>query len=184
MKKMLLTAVVALVTLSASAQVYLGGEVGLWRNPDANTTQFNLRPDVGYKLSNKWALGIALQYNHTYVEGLKANSMGVNPYVRYTVAKFGPVNVFLDGGFEFNSIKWENRDSANEWGIGIKPGIAVNLTEKLSFVTHLGFLGYNDTDEGEFIGDEGAGGFYGISNDNGFGFRFDNYCGFGLYYNF
>ena len=184
MKKMLLTAVVALVTLSASAQVYLGGEVGLWRNPDANTTQFNLRPDVGYKLSDKWALGIAVQYNHTYVRGEKANSMGVNPYARYTAAKFGPVSVFLDGGFEFNSVKWKDRDSYNEWGIGIKPGLAVNLTDKLSFVTHLGFLGYNDTDEGDYVDDFGAGAFWGIDENHGFGFRFSNAIRFGLYYNF
>lgn len=181
---MLLTAVVALVTLSASAQVYLGGEVGLWRNPDANKTQFNLRPDVGYTLSDNWALGVALQYNYTYVHGAKINSMGVNPYVRYNVAKFGPVNVFLDGGFEFNSVKVKGADSANEWGVGIKPGLAVNLTDKLSFVTHLGFLGYNDMDEGEFVGDHGAGGFWGIDDEHGFGFHFSKYCVFGLYYNF
>ena len=38
MKKFLFSLVAAVITLTASAQVYVGGEVGLWRNWDANHT--------------------------------------------------------------------------------------------------------------------------------------------------
>lgn len=37
MKKVFLTVALAAASLAASAQVYVGGEVGFWRNTDANT---------------------------------------------------------------------------------------------------------------------------------------------------
>ncbi|MBP3227876.1 MAG: outer membrane beta-barrel protein [Bacteroidaceae bacterium] len=173
MKKMLLTAVVALMTLSANAQVFLGGEVGAWRNPTQNETQFSIQPEVGYVLSDKWALGVAVGYEYNYLDGTKVNSVGVNPYARYTFAKFGPVSVFADGGFEFATQKVKGYDAATVWGVGIKPGVAVNLTEKLSFVSHIGFLGYRDSND------------YAIHSNDGFGFNLDgNELTFGLYYNF
>ncbi|MCI6643834.1 MAG: outer membrane beta-barrel protein [Alloprevotella sp.] len=185
MKKLFLTLLVAVSALSASAQVYLGGEVGLWRNSDAKTTNFTIKPEIGYGLNDKWALGLVLGYQHDYksVEllGLKAtnkvNSFIVNPYARYTAAQFGPVSVFLDGGFGFATSKASGADdSVNSWQVGIKPGVAVNLTKRLSFVTHVGFLGYQDGGKGTT---ENAFG------ENGFGFNLSgNNLTFGLYYNF
>ncbi len=175
MKKILLTLTLAVASLAASAQVYLGGEVGFWRDYQDNQTTFSLAPEVGYNLSDKWALGIALGYQHVYTEGTKINAFTVNPYARWTYASFGPVNLFLDGGFDFGTYKVKDGgDAVNAWGIGVKPGLAVNLTEKLSFVAHVGFLGFRDAD------DE-------LSSvyNRGFGFDLDgNSLQFGLYYNF
>ncbi len=173
MKKILVTALVALLTISASAQVYVGGQVGAWRNHTENLTNFSIAPEVGYNLSDNWALGIAVGYQYDYVDGAKCNTIGVNPYARYTFAKFGPVNLFADGGFEFASRKWKGADAASVWAVGIKPGVAVNLTEKLSFVSHVGFLGYRDSND------------HAIHDNDGFGFNLDNSdLTFGLYYNF
>ncbi len=176
MKKMLLTAVVALMTLTASAQVYVGGQVGFWRNHSQNETQFTIAPEVGYNLSDNWAIGIALGYNYAYNElgvGDKWNGLKVNPYARYTFAKFGPVNLFADGGFEFETGKYKGGKAGNDWGVGIKPGVAVNLTDKLSFVSHVGFLGYRDSND------------YGAKGDDGLGCFLDaTDVTFGLYYNF
>lgn len=170
MKKILLTAVVALMAFTANAQAFLGGEVGVWRNPSANTTNFSIKPEVGYVLDQNWALGLGVGYEYAYVNGAKANSVNVNPYVRYTFAKLGPVNLFLDGGFDFETVKLKGVDSESAWGVGVKPGLAVNLTEKLSFVSHIGFAGYRDDD---------------IYGNDGFGCRLSgNELTFGLYYNF
>lgn len=38
MKKLFLSLIALLATVAASAQVYVGGEVGLWRNTDDNHT--------------------------------------------------------------------------------------------------------------------------------------------------
>lgn len=169
---MLLTAVVALMTLSANAQVWLGGEVGAWRNSKINETTFTIAPSVGYNLSDTWAIGMGLGYEHFYHRGLETNAISVSPFARYKFAKLGPVLLFVDGGFDFTTIKPKEGKAANQWGIGIKPGLAVGLTEKLSFVSHLGFLGYRDCND------------YMDPDNTGFGFNLGGDLTFGIVYNF
>lgn len=172
MKKYLLTAMVALMSLTASAQVYVGGELGFWRNPDANTTQFQLSPEIGYNLSQDWALGLNLSYAYNYRNGVDANTVAVAPYARYSYAQWGPVRLFVDGGFGFKSIKIDDADAVNGWEIGLRPGLSVSVTDKLNFISHVGFLGYRDTEE---IGGEG----------HGFGFFLSGQeLTFGIQYNF
>ncbi len=65
----------------------------------------------------------------------------VNPYARYTFVKLDRVNLFVDGGFEYNYVKVAG-ESANGFGISFKPGVAVNLNEKVSFVAHVGNFGW------------------------------------------
>ena len=189
MKKLFLSLIVAACSLAASAQAYVGGQVGLWRNTDANHTSFNLAPELGYKLSDQWDLGLSIGFAHDYEKGLKVNGFEVDPYVRYTVAKAGPVSFFLDGGFGFATAKakkkgdWKS-DSYNMWQIGIKPGVKVSLSKKVDFIASMGFLGYRDNDDITGINDidEKIPSVYG---EKGFGFDFStNDLKFGLIYNF
>lgn len=177
MKKLFLTFVAAIISLSASAQGYVGGEVGFWRNFSDNKTTFSVAPEVGYNLSDTWAMGVTFQYVHAYEKGVKINAVTFDPYARFTYAKLGPVNLFLDGGFGIAVYKEKDADDSNVgWNVGIKPGVAVNLTDKLSFVAHIGFLGYRDSN------DDHPWAYYG---DDGFGFDISgNDLTFGLYYNF
>ena len=55
----------------------MGGTVGLWRNDDANTTSFKLAPEIGYNLSEQWALGVELQFNHDYISHKTINSFAI-----------------------------------------------------------------------------------------------------------
>ena len=147
--------ILAVASLTAGAQVYVGGEVGLWRNwkDAANTTNFTIKPEVGYNLNEKWAVGTTLGYIYSYDQGEKTNAFTVAPYARYTFVKLGNVNLFLDGGFGFATYKVKSAegvkgDAQNAWEVGIKPGVSVSLTEKLSFIAHVGFLGYRTADSG------------------------------------
>lgn len=178
MKKFFLTLLVAVMGLTASAQVYTGGEVGLWRNYDANKTNFTIAPEIGYNLSDKWAIGVGLDYTHLYNKGVKDNSIGINLYGRYNALSFGPVSFFVDGGAGFftDNVKVGDGDSEsyNAWEVGLKPGVKVSLTKKLDFVAHMGFLGYRDCDDElrDFV-------------DNGLGFKFSSRdLSFGLLFNF
>lgn len=149
MKKLLLLLVIAVSAISAKAQVYVGGEVGFWRDYDKNETTFNLIPEIGYTLSDKWAIGTTIGYEYLYKQGSKVNAMQIAPYARYTYATFGKVNLFLDGGFGFYTYKVKGDDSSyNSWELGIKPGLSVALSDELSFIAHCGFLGYRDADKG------------------------------------
>lgn len=89
----------------------------------------------------------------------------------------GKVNLFLDGGFGFATYKIKGNDSSdNAWEVGIKPGLSVNLTEKLSFVSHVGFFGYRDADD-SVIED--------VFGEKGFGFDLNaSQITFGLLWNF
>ena len=181
MKKLFLTAVVAVIAISASAQAYVGAGVGFWRNYDANRTTFNLTPEVGYALSDTWAIGIALDYQYAYNNGNKGNSFTVNPYARYTVAKMGAFKFFVDGAVEFTArnrtMVGASTNSGSAWAVGLKPGIAVNLGKQFSLATHVGFLGYRDCN------DDYTTFFGGI--DKGFGFNVTNEIGsVSIYYNF
>lgn len=175
MKKLFLTLMVACSSLAVSAQTYIGGEVGFWRNSDANKTSFVLHPEVGYSLSDKWALGVGFGYSHAYYSGIKVNAIQADPYARWNAVKFGPVSLFLDMGFGVNSYKVKDADDSQlGWRVGVQPGIKVSLAKNIDFVAHAGFLGYRDADDD-----------YCSYGDNGFGFDVDgNDLSFGIYYNF
>ena len=145
MKKFLFTMAAAVMAITASAQVYLGGEVGFWRNWDSNKTQFSITPEIGYNLDENWAIGTTIGYSYAYQGSLpvvgnqKMNAFIVEPYARYTFAKFDAVSLFLDGTVGFSTYKYsyehgDDGDAQNQWEVGVKPGVKVDLTSKLSFM--------------------------------------------------
>ena len=188
MKKIILSLMVAFCSLAANAQVYVGGEAGLWRNPDNNNTDFTIRPEIGYELSDKWDIGLSIGYAHNYdgnkkhTKYNKLNSFDVNPYARWTFAKLGPVNLFLEVGFGVETYKAKTgnddievkEDAHTAWNIGVKPGLSIDVAKHLQFITHVGFLGYRDSDD-----------HYNDHKGDGFGFNLNsNDLTIGLLYQF
>lgn len=178
MKKIFLTLMVMVAAVAANAQVWVGGSLGFWNNGDAEgnetKTTFNIKPEVGYDLSEDWSIAIALGYELAKPEeGENISALSANPYARYNLIKAGNFKLFLDGGFSFASYDMGGDDNYNAWNIGIKPGVAYSLNEKFSLVAHMGFLGYQDADD-ELTG----------IVDKGFGFNFSNNLSFGVYYAF
>lgn len=53
MRKIFMTLVALVMTVAANAQVFVGGEVGFWRNYEDNHTSFTVAPQVGYNITNK-----------------------------------------------------------------------------------------------------------------------------------
>ena len=174
MKKFVLSLLVALMGVTASAQVYVGGGVGFWRDADANTTDFTIAPEVGYNLDANWDLGIQFGYGYAYIDGAKVSALEVNPYAGYTFAKFGAVSLFAEITAGVQSYKIKGLDSQTGWQAGVKPGVRVNLAKNIDFVAHCGFLGYRDADNTAIA--------YGT---NGFGFNLNgNNLVFGINYRF
>ena len=54
------------------------------------------------------------------------------------------VRLFLEGGLGISTYKVKGHNNHNGFEIGIKPGIALDMTDHFSFVTKFGFLGYRD----------------------------------------
>jgi len=189
MKKFFVMAVMAVAALNANAQWWAGGSFGLNfdnggnRNGDQNTTSFQISPEVGYNLDDKWSVAIALGFGTSNNATSTADAMGnyygakleesnnffkVAPYVRYTFCKTAPVSFFVDGGFGF---RFYNHDGGSQFNVGIRPGVAFAATKKLSLVATTGYLGYQKDSE---KADDGS----------RFGLGLDNTIIFGAYYNF
>ena len=180
MKKMILTALVAVVSLAASAQIWVGGEVGFSAGKtsyDGNklgaAATFNFIPEIGYSINDKFDVALAIGLSHANYNGKtyagtngfdagmtefdpalydnNRNAFTLNPYVRYKFAKAGDFTFFVDGGFNYTRIHYSNapfrqlpdQKNATQWGLGFKPGIAYNLSDKVSLVAHVGELSYN-----------------------------------------
>lgn len=181
MKKIFFAAVLAMASLAATAQTYVGGSFGLYRETTDNHTEFTIAPEIGYNLDSKWAVGIGLAYDYDYNSGRKTNVLEVKPYVRYTYFRTENklVNLFVDGGVDFGAGKTKYEDYKSRtvvpFEIGIRPGVALNLTDKFSLVAHMGFLGYS--------GGNDAAKDAGYPETFGFDFSSMNLT-FGFYYNF
>lgn len=181
MKKILMTLFVAAMAMTVNAQVYMGGSVGIGSvklgSNDAETT-YKFVPEVGYNLNNEWAIGLTFGYQKgactlgygNYGQDVSTELVQVSPYVRYTAVRTNLVNVFVDGGVGFGSFK----DQGTQFQLGLRPGVAVNLSKNLSFVAHVGFVGF------ESFNPKGDG-----ESSNTVGVDLDgNNVTFGLYFNF
>lgn len=153
MKKICLVAIMAVMAFAAKAQLYVGGEIGVWRadGGDNNTarTTAAIMPEIGYNLNEKFAVGTTIGWEHSHVTGKSYNMFGFNPYARYTFFKSGIVSIFCDGAVGFGAGKTSYKDDNNKdsktavtWEIGLKPGVAFKCSDRFSVVAHLGMLGY------------------------------------------
>ena len=180
MKKLFSLIAVAFVAMSVNAQVYVGGSLGInaWSSQknagDRSETTFTILPEVGYNLNDEWAVGTVIGYvsdKWTGVNGISESAFTFNPYARYTYLKAGKVSLFVDGGVDFTTA---SKADWNELAIGLEPGVAVSLSDNISFVSHLGFIGYDVLNPD---GDD--------NNTSKFGLDLNgNNLTFGLYFNF
>jgi hypothetical protein len=144
MKKLILSATLIMVAwIGMDAQAYkwwAGGRTNFWTND--NVTSFGIAPEVGYHLSPKLTLAASLGFQaenrKCFCNKKKTNGFLLNPYMRYTAFKSGIVLGFVDGGFELGL------GDIDGFQIGLKPGIAVLLTDRFTAATQFGFIGYND----------------------------------------
>ena len=96
MKKIVLTMVAALAAVSMNAQVYIGGSVAIeaWSSQklagDKSETAFKIMPEIGYNLSDEWAIGTVIGYQSDKfngVNGVSESAFSIAPYARYTFYK-------------------------------------------------------------------------------------------------
>ena len=143
MKKVLLIAAMALMAFTAKAQFYVGGAIGL--DAAGGNTAVTILPEVGYNLNENMSVGAVIGWDNV---GWYNSRITLSPYFRYSFLDLGPVKLFADGVLDFG-VEFDtdiNGDPANTvvWGIGIRPGIAIPVSENLSFVGHIARLGYFD----------------------------------------
>lgn len=145
MKKILLMAAFAVATLSANAQVWIGGGLGFNtekpKDHDAQTV-FTIAPQIGYNLDEQFSLGLELGLKMANEAAGDYTDVTVAPFVRYTFAKAGIASFFVDGGFGLASHKVKGADAETVWHVGLRPGIALNVSDHVSIISEMGWLGY------------------------------------------
>ncbi|MDR2921083.1 MAG: hypothetical protein LBV72_17185 [Tannerella sp.] len=146
MKKYILVTVFTLVSiLSINAQDYkwwIGGRTTLWAGDKENVVV--IAPEIGYHLNQKFTVAASLgfhSYNYDNDDQYMRediNGFVLNPYLRYNVFKKGILFGYVDGGVEFGLGDIEGVQA------GLKPGIAVAITDRFCVAMQFGFVGYND----------------------------------------
>lgn len=147
MKKIFMTMAAMVIAASASAQVYIGGCAGLssvkYGKADSKM-HYALVPEIGYEFNKNWEAGLTVGY-----EGVEDgnNTFEIAPYARYTFCSTKLVDLFLEGTVGYTHIGGNGAD-VDGYEIGIKPGLKVNLSDHVAFVTKVGFLGYKQAGDG------------------------------------
>ena len=158
--------------VSLNAQYFVGGNFGLNLANDKNdngvttskSTYYNfyLSPSVGKFLSEKVAIGLAL--NISFTGGTtgpdpetkdQSTSLGASPFLRYYAIEWNKFSVFGQGniGYAFSNSS-ETTDGTKSDGpkisryfFSIYPGLSYDISDKLQLQTSINILsfGYNYT---------------------------------------
>lgn len=164
--KVFLIAICSFVFINLNAQVFVGGSAGFntSNNNDAGTTprksssyNLNLRPNVGKFLSEKLAIGLALDIS---LSGSKtdgnpetitnSSGIGVNPFLRYYAVTWNKFSIYGQGniGMEFSNSSVKSGGTTNDGPkqtrtyLNIFPGLSYDISEKLSLETALHILNF------------------------------------------
>ena len=142
MKKIFMTMAAMVIAASASAQVYIGGCAGLSSVKEGKADakmHYALVPEIGYQFNKNWEAGLTIGY-----EGVEDgfNTFELAPYARYTFCSTKLVDLFLEGTVGYKHYSHD----VDGYEFGIKPGVKVNLSDHIAFVTKVGFLGYQHRD--------------------------------------
>ncbi len=143
MKKIFMSMAAMVVAISASAQVYVGGGVGISSTKvgDGDSKlSYKFVPEIGYQFNKNWEAGLSVGWNGVE-DG--AHSFELAPYARYNFCTSKLVDLFLEG-----TVGYVHSEGVDGYEIGLKPGVKVNLSKNVSFVTKVGFLGYQQVGDG------------------------------------
>jgi outer membrane protein len=171
--KILLIVLFSFINFSLNAQFFVGGNIGLHTTGGTNTTgttstdrpsslSFNFSPKAGYFFSDKLAVGAAIDVSvavnttpGTQETVSSSLGFGFSPFLRYYAVKFNKFYVFGQGtiGLSLSNSSTKvgsvTTDGPQVTGLsfGITPGLAYDLSDKISLETSLNFLnlGYTFT---------------------------------------
>ena len=153
MKRLFLAAFAALLSVSLSAQIYVGGSLTLNSTSNQNkvtdvttkTSSFILAPHAGYWLNDKMAVGGYLNAEFgAPVNKASRFGIGITPYVRYILLSVDKFNLMAEGGINFytQTDKDNNgdglgndgyiKDTDTVFGIYAEPVVTYTVNDKIT----------------------------------------------------
>lgn len=147
MKKIIIMIMAVFATVSVNAQNnsskwYAGG--GITFETTSDETAIAIIPEIGYHLNGKWGVGVRLGYGSEGSGDSRFSIFSFKPYVRHNIYSIGKFGLILDYHLLYQNEGIKD-SKTNTFGIGVAPGLALNLNSKLSVVTHIGFLGFTSS---------------------------------------
>lgn len=182
MKKVFLTLALVLTTVVASAQWYVGGSLGFSKHD--KDTKYEIAPEVGYKLNDKWTVGAEVLFGIAKDQVLTIEdeafvydqtTFGIAPYARYTFLTAGEFSMFAEAYATIAHVKvkaYGESEGETGFALGVRPGVAYNIDENWTIAAKLGD-GLNYQDKKLAGGDKSR-----------FALELTNGLEFSLYYNF
>jgi len=158
MKKLLLIIFMALCTVAVQAQFYVGGTLGASVESnsiagESHTKQtYSIAPEFGYNITPVWAIGVSFGALYTSVGGDNDyTALGVSSYLRATFANVGRVHFFAEAAFSHEKTKEQTSHvKVDGWGLGLCPGVRIDLTDKLQLVGRTTLFQYAEAGEKDF----------------------------------
>jgi len=166
MKKLFFTLVISLSTIiSVNAQevgqLWMGGSFGFWSSKVAgggeSLTNFQLLPEIGYAVNDDIGIGVRLgyqsiesiDYDDYYADKERDNVFLISPFIRWAFLKGHFGGLFLDSGVSYAYGTRDDSDySTQQVEVGIRPGVAVNVSRNVSLTGKFGFVGYQHNKSG------------------------------------
>lgn len=167
LNRIILITLLSFLCIGINAQYFAGGSIGFHvRNGQAdngteNTDELkifntNLSPTAGVFLSDKFAIGLALNTGFNKQEtGVdvkiirKTTFFGLSPFIKYYAVKWNKISLYGKGTIEIDYSKSNSETSGLETitrntdiGLGFYPGLSYDLSDKLLLQTSLNFLGF------------------------------------------
>lgn len=171
---MVMFGVAAGVSAQEVGKIWIGGSIAAYSAENkyggakSSGFNFNLMPEIGYTMTENIGLGINLGYGQekiqtaTSADGIlgvggetNLQKFTIAPFVRYTYLKSDMVGLFVDGtiGYTYGKDK-DSDEKLNQYEIGFRPGVALNVSNKVAFTAKFGFLGYQHSKFDDGSGDE------------------------------
>ena len=140
MKKILFSLVIMLtMVLSANAQVYVGGSLGLHANKTELTLGF--APEVGYTFQNN--TGVGCVFDLSYDKTTNVTGFGVNPYFEYDFLTIDDKFTFYVHTYLHYNTAWQAGNTVeHNYGVSLHPGVIWGVTEHWSAAFYVGGVEY------------------------------------------
>lgn len=144
---------------------WVGGSLGFTAVHTDGSTDYNYKivPEFGYVVSDKLGIGVKLGYQHLEngtgtllgeaisTNGTDVDVWSINPFVRISCIKGNIGGLFVDAGAGYSYLKTKefyedsfltSKAKANLVEVGFRPGVALNVSDKVALTAKFGFLGW------------------------------------------
>lgn len=140
MKKILISlAFLFTMVLTANAQFYAGGSLGLHANK--GNCEFTISPEVGYTFQNN--TGVGCVFDFAYDKATKVTGFGVNPYFEYDFCTISDKFTFYTHTYlHYAMASAPDMLTDYTYGVSLHPGVIWSVTDHWSAAFYLGGIEY------------------------------------------